>query len=81
MTGGRSHLFFVCISKNTYYFVNFMKDKKEASCMEEIRDLLNEIEMRLSNRYVVLDGDDNCICVKERKSGKHYDIFIKEAEE
>ena len=46
-----------------------------------IKDLISEIERCLSNRYRVLDGDDNTVCVKDRETGAYLDIIIKEATE
>lgn len=40
------------------------------------RDLIYEIDERLSNRYVVLDGDDDTLYVKDRETGKHFEIKV-----
>ena len=40
------------------------------------RDLIYEIDERLSNRYVVLDGDEDTLYVKDRETGKHFEIKV-----
>ena len=40
------------------------------------RDLIYEIDERLSNRYVVLEGDDDTLYVKDRETGKHFEIKV-----
>jgi hypothetical protein len=46
-----------------------------------MKELLEAIDMGLNNRYVVLDGDEHTLCVKDRETGKHFDIIVKETEE
>ena len=46
-----------------------------------MEELLEAIDVGLNNRYKVLDGDDHTLCVKDRETGKHYDIIIKEVYE
>lgn len=46
-----------------------------------MEELLEAIDIGLSNRYVVLDGDDHTLCIKDRKTGEHFDIIVKETEE
>lgn len=46
-----------------------------------MQELLEAICIGLNNRYVAVDGDAHTICVKDRKTGKHFDIVVKEAEE
>ncbi len=45
--------------------------------------LLNEIDERLSNRFVVLEGNtnDGVLYVKDRESGIHYSITVAECAE
>lgn len=43
--------------------------------------LLEAIDEGLNNRYKVLDGDDHTLCVKDRETGKHFDIVIREVED
>ena len=40
------------------------------------RDLIYEIDERLSNRYVVLEGDDDTLYVKDRETGEHFEIKV-----
>lgn len=44
-----------------------------------MKELLEAIDMGLSNRYKVIDGDDHTLCVVDRETGKHYDIKVEEA--
>lgn len=46
-----------------------------------MKELLEAIDMGLSNRYVVLDGDNHTLCIKDRDTGKYFDIVVKETEE
>ena len=46
-----------------------------------MKELLEAIDMGLSNRYVVLDGYNNTLCIKDRETGKHFDIVVKEVED
>lgn len=46
-----------------------------------MKELLESIDRGLSNRYKVLDGDDHTLCVKDRETGKSFDIILKEANE
>lgn len=43
-----------------------------------MEELINEIESRLSNKYRVLDGDHDTIIIKDRDTGKHYEIRCQE---
>ena len=45
-----------------------------------MEDLLNAIDMGLSNRYKVIDGDDHTLCVVDRETGEHFNIVVEEAE-
>lgn len=44
-----------------------------------VGELLEAIDMGLSNRYKVVEGDDHTLCVVDRETGKHYDIIVAEA--
>jgi len=44
-----------------------------------MQELLEAIDMALSNRYKVVEGDDHTLCVVDRDTGKHYDIIVAEA--
>lgn len=46
-----------------------------------MKELLEAIDIGLSNRYQVLDGDDYTLCIKDCKTGKHFDIKVEEVEE
>lgn len=41
------------------------------------KELINEIDATLSNRYVVLEGDDNTLYVKDRQNGEHFAIHVE----
>ena len=43
-----------------------------------MKDLLEAIDEGLSNRYVILEGDDDTIYVKDRETEKHYAIHVSE---
>lgn len=43
--------------------------------MEE--ELINDIEMSLSNRYVVLEGDHDTLYVKDRRTGETLVIKVE----
>ena len=45
------------------------------------KELLNEIDACLSNRYVVLEGDDNTLYVKNRENGEHFAIKVEHLED
>jgi hypothetical protein len=45
-----------------------------------MEELLEAIDMGLSNKYVVLEGDHETIYVKDRDTGKHYAIHVNECE-
>lgn len=40
------------------------------------RDLIYEIDNVLTNRYVVLEGDDETLYVKDRETGRHFEIKV-----
>ena len=46
--------------------------------MDGERDLINVIDDVLTNRYVVLDGDDNTLYVKDRDTGNYFEIKVTE---
>lgn len=48
---------------------------------EKIKKLLDAIDAGLPNTYVVVDGDDDTLCIKERNSGTHYEIKVTEIED
>ena len=41
-----------------------------------MEELLEAIDMSLSNKYVVLEGDHETIYVKDRDTDKHYAIHV-----
>jgi len=43
-----------------------------------MKDLLEAIDEGLSNRYVILEGDEDTIYVKDRETEKHYAIHVSE---
>ena len=45
-----------------------------------MEELINAIDVGLSNRYVVLEGDHETLYVKDRETQKHYGIHIEECE-
>ena len=45
-----------------------------------MKELLEAIDAGLNNRYVVLDGDEHTLCIKDRQTGKHFDVVVKEAD-
>ena len=45
-----------------------------------MEELLEAIDMSLSNKYVVLEGDHETIYVKDRDTDKHYAIHVNECE-
>lgn len=47
---------------------------------KEIDVLVNAIEERLPSDFKVLEGDEDSIYVKNRVTGNHYEIKIKECE-
>ena len=56
-------------------------NKKETRWDLDMKELLEAIDLCLNNRYVVVDGDDHTLCVKDRESERCFDIIIKEADE
>lgn len=40
------------------------------------RDLIHEIYKVLTNRYVVLEGDDETLYVKDRETERHFEIKV-----
>lgn len=60
-----------------------MKQKK-FTCIKENnmeKELLNEIDACLSNRYIVLEGDDDTLYVKNRENGEHFAIKVQHLED
>ncbi|MBT9841481.1 hypothetical protein [Blautia sp. MCC283] len=47
---------------------------------EGIKELINVIDEYLPNSYKVLEGDEETLYVKERTTGKHFEIKVTEAE-
>lgn len=45
---------------------------------KDLAALMDAIDLGLSNRYKVIDGDEYIICVHDRETGKDYDIRIEE---
>ena len=42
------------------------------------KELLDEIDACLSNRYIVLEGDNDTLYVKDRETGEHYAIKVEQ---
>lgn len=42
------------------------------------KEIINMIDDRLSMAYKVLDGDDYSIIIKDRATGKEFEITVKE---
>ena len=42
------------------------------------KEIINMIDDRLSIAYKVLDGDDHSIIIKDRATGKEFEITVKE---
>lgn len=42
------------------------------------KEIIDMIDNRLSMAYKVLDGDDHSIIVKDRATGKEFEIVVKE---
>ena len=62
---------------NKLYPIN----KKSTRWDLDMKELLEAIDLGLNNRYIVVDGDDHTLCVKDRESERCFDIIIKEADE
>jgi len=48
--------------------------KKKTVRTNPVKELINEIEERLTNRYKVLEGDSDTIYVKDQQTGQHFAI-------
>ena len=46
-----------------------------------MKELLEAIDAGISNAYKVIDGDRDTLCVVERKTGKRYEISVKEVDD
>ena len=46
-----------------------------------MKELLEAIDVGLNSRYVVLDGDDHTLCIKDRETGKCFDVVVKDSGE
>ena len=56
-----------------------IKSIKEDAALEDcVKNLLDEIDKRLSNAYKVLEGNSDTLYVKERSTGKHLEIKVTE---
>lgn len=53
-----------------------MKERFDGENMNGERDLIYEIDNLLTNRYVVLEGDDETLYVKDRETGRHFEIKV-----
>lgn len=42
------------------------------------KEIINIIDDRLPMAYKVLDGDDHSIIIKDRVTGKEFEIIVKE---
>lgn len=56
------------------------KSQEETIMNEGIKELINVIDEYLPNSYKVLEGDEETLYVKERTTGKHFEIKVTEAE-
>lgn len=45
---------------------------------KDLAALMDVIDLSLSNRYKVINGDECTICVHDRETGKDYDIRVEE---
>ena len=45
------------------------------------RDLIYEIDNVLTNRYVVLEGDDETLYVKDRETGRYFEIKVTQCDD
>ena len=52
--------------------------KKDAALEDCVKNLIDEIDKRLSNAYKVLEGNSDTLYVKERSTGKHLEIKVTE---
>lgn len=48
---------------------------------DNVKELIEIIDAYLPNSYEVLEGDDETLHVKERATGKHFEIKVSEAED
>ena len=56
-----------------------IKSIKENAALEDcVKNLIDEIDKRLSNAYKVLEGNSDTLYVKERSTGKHLEIKVTE---
>lgn len=56
-----------------------IKSIKEDAALEDcVKNLINEIDERLSNNYKVLEGTRDTLYVRERSTGKHLEIKVTE---
>lgn len=56
-----------------------IKSIKEDAALEDcVKNLIDEIDKRLSNAYKVLEGTSDTLYVKERSTGKHLEIKVTE---
>lgn len=56
-----------------------IKSIKEDAALEDcVKNLIDEIDKRLSNAYKVLEGNSDTLYVKERSTGKHLEIKVTE---
>ena len=53
-----------------------MNERFDGENMNGERDLINEIDNVLTNRYVVLEGDGETLYVKDRETGRHFEIKV-----
>ena len=49
--------------------------------MDGIKDLIDAIDIGLSNRYKITEGFEDTLYVKDRETGTHYEIKVNECEE
>lgn len=59
-----------------------IKNIKEDAALEDcVKNLIDEIDKRLSNAYKVLEGTSDTLYVKEHSTGKHLEIKVTELAE
>lgn len=54
------------------------KSTEEIIMQKENNTLIHAIDECLPNSYVVLEGDNETLYVKERNTGKHFEIKVSE---
>lgn len=45
------------------------------------KEVIEMLDERITNDYVVLEGDEDTLYIKSRKSGKHFSIKVQECDD